>query len=68
MPTTHQSSTNCEGANTSEHRNTKKSRLKTYKSKEQRKRKKNTVKKIKKVTCIFICCCHLKPEENGGSP
>ena len=29
---------------------------------------KKTVKKFTKVTCIFICCCHLKPEENGGSP
>ena len=29
MPTTRQSSTNCEGANTSEHTNTKKSRLKS---------------------------------------
>ena len=68
MSASDQSTTSNETVNTSKHSVSKKSRLKTYKSKEQRKRKKNTVKKIKKVTCIFICCCHLKPEENGGTP
>ena len=42
MPTTHQSSTNSEDANTSEHKNTKKSRIKSS--------------TWWKVTCIIFCC------------
>ena len=46
MPTTYQSSTNCEGANTSEHRNTKKSRLKSS--------------TWWKITCIIFCCFQME--------